>query len=186
MQVNNSNSINFKGRYIVKGDIKSIEKFSKLIHANYIDDSCGFVNLKNPDKFWGWEEEVLIPKFTHNQDYAESLHATNDDADIVRAYRHKKFEKEEKSSEKYKDIYEYTNVLEQKQVAKLSEYFRAQFEGINSFCDFMIDKFVEGRRHLAEVMGYDVANDIKTIHAKDAIQAIKENRFDFVEGEILE
>ena len=86
----------------------------------------------------------------------------------------------------YKDIYEYTNVLEQKQVAKLSEYFRTQFESVNSFCDFMIDRFVEGRRHLAEVMGYDVANDIKTIHAKDAIQAIKENKFDFVEGKILE
>ena len=186
MQINNNNLINFSGRYIVKGDIKSIEKFSKLIHSNHIDDSCGFVNLKNPDKFWGWEEEVLIPKFSTNQDYAESLHATNDDADIVRAYRRKKFEKEEKYSERYKDIYEYTNALEQKQVAKLSEYFRAQFEGISSFCDFMIDRFVEGRRHLAEVMGYDVANDIKTVQAKNAIQAIKENRVDFVEGEILE
>ena len=82
MQINNNN-INFNGRYIVKGDIKLIEKFSKLIHSNYIDDSYGFINLKNPDKFWGWEEEVLIPKFTRNQDYAESLHVTNDDADIV-------------------------------------------------------------------------------------------------------
>lgn len=63
MQINNNNSITFNGHYIIKGDIKSIEKFSKLVHANYIDDSYGFVNLKNPDKFWGWEEEVLIPKF---------------------------------------------------------------------------------------------------------------------------
>ena len=50
----------------------------------------------------------------------------------------------------------------------------------------MIDRFVDGRRHLADVMGFDVANDIKTVNAKDAIQAIKENRFDFVEGKIIE
>ena len=186
MQINNNNSITFNGHYIIKGDIKSIEKFSKLVHANYIDDSYGFVNLKNPDKFWGWEEEVLIPKFTRNQDYAESLHVTNDDADIVRAYRSKKFADEEKSLNKFKDIYEYADALEKKQVEKLSEYFRAQFEGVSSFCDFMIDRFVDGRRHLADVMGFDVANDIKTVNAKDAIQAIKENRFDFVEGKIIE
>lgn len=186
MQIQNTNQTNFQGKYIVKGSVKSVEKFGRLMHSHYVDDTYGYVNLRHPDKFWGWEEEVLIPKFDDAQKYTESLHATNDEADILRDFRKNKFESNEAQELKNsKDIYEYADILETRLFNRLRGYFVAMAECENNFCDFMIDRFVEGRKIVNEIFGTGTSKTIKSINADDAIEAMYHGNFDVVNGEIL-
>lgn len=54
MQIQNNYSPNFQGKYIVKGGLKAVNKFSELIYDNHFIDNHNYINLKTPDKFWGW------------------------------------------------------------------------------------------------------------------------------------
>lgn len=187
MQIQNNYSPNFQGKYIVKGGLKAVNKFSELIYDNHFIDNHNYINLKTPDKFWGWEELTLIPKFSERQNYAESLHATNDDADVIRKFIAKKIaEDENKPLRRAKNIFQYAKELETRLRIRLQGYKDAAASGKDSLCDFMIDRYLDGRKKVVEIFGVEEAKKLKSVRAEDAIEAIKQGKFDFVEGSILE
>ena len=187
MQIQNNYSPNFQGKYIVKGSLEAVNKFSNLIYDNHFIEKENYINLKNPDKFWGWEELVLIPKFSPKQNYAESLHSTNKEADVVREFITKKVDEDENTPlRKSQDLYQYAKELEKRLRMRLKGFKEAENNGRDSLCDFMIDKYLEGRKRVAEIFGAEEAKKIKSIKAEDAIEAIEKGKFDFVEGNILE
>lgn len=187
MQIQNNYSPNFQSKYIVKGSLKAVNEFSNLIYDNHFIEKENYINLRNPDKFWGWEELVLIPKFSPKQNYAESLHSTNKDADVIRKFIAQKVDEDEKTPlRKSQDLYQYANELEKRLRIRLKGFEEAENNGRDSLCDFMIDKYLEGRRLVAKIFGTEEAKKIKSIRAEDAIEAIKKDKFDFVEGKILE
>lgn len=187
MQIQNNYSQNFQGKYIVKGSLKAVNKFSDLMYDNHFIDNHNYINLRTPDKFWGWEELTLIPKFSERQNYAESLQATNNDADVIRKFITKRIEEDEnKPLRKAQDIFQYADELEKRLRIRLQGYKDAAACGKDSLCDFMIDRYLDGRKKVAEIFGVEEAKKIKTVKAEDAIEAIKQGKFDFVEGNILE
>ena len=46
MQIQNNYSPNFQGKYIVKGGLKAVNKFSELIYDNHFIDNHNYINLK--------------------------------------------------------------------------------------------------------------------------------------------
>ena len=69
---------------------------------------------------------------------------------------------------------------------RLQGYKDAAASGKDSLCDFMIDRYLDGRKKVAEIFGVEEAKKLKSVKAEDAIEAIKQGKFDFVEGSIIE
>ena len=179
----------FTGKYIVKGRVEDLIKYSIFRKSIFLDMEHPYCErVKNYESWFDYEEHALIPYFDEKQDYAELLCATNEDATVLRKFiaNNIDFPKIDPETITVDDLINYVNNLSKMVKAQIDPYKFALKRGGNTFADFMIDAYQKGRAELVKIFGKDEAKNIPELNVSDILKAIKPRKFDFVEGEIFE
>lgn len=188
MEIRNYNAVpmNFEGKYVVKGRKDYIDEFSNIVLKSFCDlDSF---KLKNPNKFWNYDLQLLIPSWS-NEQYTECLYVTNDDLYKILKYREKKPASKLKLISREIPIEKAMKIVDEDILRLKKErqpYFDAVKKGENALADFMIEAFKKGRKILSDIFGPEDASKISIIDVNDALAAAEKGKFDFVHGKISE
>ena len=178
----------FQANYIVKGSADDIHRFHQYV-INYPEEIC-HINI--------------IPEYSKDMPYMEVLFSTRDDREKLSAYSLKFFEDvlsdyqkvsqminssmEEDNSqedEKIVQMLEYSlDKYEQKQDELMAPYIQAQRAGRDAMNDFMIDEFFRAGEKVVEILGKEEASKVQKLDVKEVLKAVKEGRFDFINGKI--
>ena len=161
---------NFQGKYIVKGSVKTVDNFNLLLQKKMQSQN------QNVRKCWALDGELLIPRFDSDQPYMEVLTATNEDADKLGTYSANRMIKMAENG---------LDAMVQKLRSVHLKYFKAKEKGPQALNEFLFDKFTEGREVVNNIFGAEASKSIKSIDAEEAIEALKNNKFDITNGKIL-
>lgn len=183
-----SSSQSFTGKYIVKGRVEDLIKYSIFRKSTFLDVEPYCERVKSQDSWFDYEEHALIPYFDKLQDYAELLCATNEDATVLRKFisDNDNLPKIDPATIEDKDLLDYINKLSKIIKAQIEPYKFALKRGGNTFADFMIDAYQKGRAELVKIFGDEEVSNIPELNVNETLNAIKRHKFDFVEGEIFE
>ena len=202
----NNNQPSFQGAYIIKGVAQDVKKAKELIYKRCGDD----VNkLFHPERHYanGFEEcnyTFLTPIFDDAQPNVKAFIGTNEHS-VNATNWYQKHLKPKKSlfarpmgvprrnmsrMELMAMIEETTKIINELQ-EKIAPFKRAQealeHNDRDPMNDFLIDSYLQAKQRLAEIKeAATVAMDeIKELDALEVIKAIKERRFNFITGEII-
>ena len=172
---------NFQANYVIKGSAREIVELKKLLK-----NSPGHNNVFCRD---------LIPEYTKDQPYMETLYSTAEDRFHLRDYSRRKrsncciittewYLPPHSSDNMRSHELKHVVTVRKNEKPNLDESFQAVKDGKKDFADFMIEAYNNARAELVNILGKQKADAIKIFEVKDVLKAIKEKKFDFISGEI--
>ena len=179
MTINNiSNIPNFKGKYVITGSYKDLRKFENTIEdelyknvpVKYNIDGKDIVvmdtRIRNPQTFKMMNSDFVVDVPTQKNEFAELFVTNNSVLDLIK-YRAKSepYRKIQSNNEAF-NVVTLFDIAAKKSNEALSELIKTT------------------NIKLKDIFTAKTAKDIRIIEAKDALKAIEDNKFDFVEGVI--
>lgn len=198
MKINYSTSNSFKGLYIIKGTGREVsEAMAKISKKSQNNVSKEVLKEKTHLDLKGCYTEMLTGIFGKKQPLAQILVATNDDVQIIENYYSKLFGIDlntniDELDEVHATIFR--NRVEKffkKNLENFVEYNQAQKKcteqgDASSLSSFIVKQAVQAKKKLTELLtpyGINESN-IKTLNATNVLEAIENESFDYVNGNI--
>lgn len=205
MNISINNQPSFKGKFIITGTLDEINKFDDEYHKKYTQNANtrikkynNYVKKNNNSKDWQnyfenikelyfYDSRLLTDTYNENQKYNELLYLTNQDYDkyFDRVFSLTEDENFNVLLQDNSNIVYDSDILdlELREVKKRIAYKEAQ-KTDDSIANFLIDIYVSAREKAKQIFGANKAKDVKIIKASEALEALKKDRFDMVDGEI--
>lgn len=205
MQINNSTSPNFKGIYIIKGPAYKVEKASDMIRRACnntavhellaLEANLSGKTYEAPKQVLRYFTDCLYCYLTNVYDtlqpLVQNLIATNEDTEIISEYLGKSFEDSEtgeilNAEEAQALLYE----IIEKQEEGMDKYESAKeacYRGDSSaLADIVVKSQIDAKNNLKEALApYEIpTSEVPVINAENIIEAINEERFDYINGHI--